>query len=238
MTFILSFITMFMLVKYLTKSALSGAVAGCAYSLCPYHFSHECYITLYNIQWIPLFALSLCLLERNRTLYLTVISSLLWACVAYGDAYYGYMTMIMAGIFMLWNKFDIKIILRFLIFSILLIMPFALWSITDWQPRVLISPIPVVAKLSDYFYPNWGNGIEHYLYILPAWIILAGIGLRKHNLFWGIICLLCLFLSLVEPICPIFRVSARWGIMVMLGVSVLAGYGFKRLLQVEQKEVN
>lgn len=60
LSFLLSGLTMFYLVYYLTKDYPSAIFSGIIYAFCPYHFVRSWqHLTLSNIQWMPLFLLSL-----------------------------------------------------------------------------------------------------------------------------------------------------------------------------------
>ncbi len=224
MTFILSFLSIFCLVRYLTKSTLAGVTSGVIYSFSPYHIAHMSQPSLSNMQWMPLFFLSLFVFERDRTVFFALVSALLWGVVAYSDAYYGFMCAIAAGLFMLFYRLKFIQMLQIAIFSAIVIIPFFMWSYSLWYPRLMYEPMPIIARWTDYILPIMSGGSEHWLFICPVWLILAVIGIRRHNLFWVGALLVSLILSLVEPICPIFRASAKWGVMVLLSISVLAGY--------------
>jgi len=56
LSFILAGFGTFLLVNYLTKSAMAGFIAGIIYMFSPYHFAHALgHLSLLSIQWIPFF---------------------------------------------------------------------------------------------------------------------------------------------------------------------------------------
>ena len=65
-SFFLSAIIVYYLVYYFTKNKLASIVSGVIYTLCPYHFAHSvCHLPLANIQWMPLYALTLFKLDEE-----------------------------------------------------------------------------------------------------------------------------------------------------------------------------
>ena len=60
LTFPLSALTMYYLVYHFTKDKLASTISGIIYVFCPYHLIHATqHLGTTNIQWLPLYALSL-----------------------------------------------------------------------------------------------------------------------------------------------------------------------------------
>jgi len=110
LSFFLSALFTYMLVHYLTRSRLAGAVSGVVFALAPYHLFHAYqHLDLANIQWIPLFALSLVKLvsevesysDWKKLLKNVAFCTVSYALVIFENYYYGYMVAIFSLIFLL-----------------------------------------------------------------------------------------------------------------------------------------
>lgn len=228
-TYLLAFITMFALVLYLVEDLRAGLISGVAYAFCSYHFSHVIHPTLYNIHWLPLFILSLFMWDKNRTLFFTLIVSLMFAITTYADAYYGYFAGVIALIFVIFKRLNLKLVVMFGIISLLLISPFAWWSYCEWSKRIANTWF-CEAVWTDYFYPFRYDTLEHNLFIGYTPLVLAIMGLKRADRFFIVLCIVAFVLSLNKGL-PVLRGSARWGLIVMLSTSVMAGYGIKSLVE-------
>ncbi|MFB0519604.1 MAG: YfhO family protein, partial [Acidobacteriota bacterium] len=109
-SFFLSALFTYMLVHYLTRSRLAGAVSGVVFALSPYHLFHAYqHLDLANIQWIPLFALSLVKLvsevehysDWKKLLKNVVFCTVSYALVVFENYYYGYMLAILTLSFLI-----------------------------------------------------------------------------------------------------------------------------------------
>ena len=227
MTYLLSFLTLGALVYYLTGNLLSSVIAGLAYSFSVYHLAHQMQPTLSSIQWLPLFILILYMWNDRRTILMTIASALMFACVAYGDAYYAYFASIIALIFVIHKRVEFKLTLIFGILSFLLILPFALWSRDLWVQRLDLY-FSYKATVWDYFNPVFYLG-EKALFIPSTIWVLALVGIRKSDKFFVILGSIAFILSLNNPLFCVYRASARWGLIVLLSVSVLCGFGINFL---------
>lgn len=110
LSFFLSALFTYMLVHYLTRSRLAGVVSGVVFALSPYHLFHAYqHLDLANIQWIPLFALSLVKLVSEVELYSdwkkllknAAFCTVSYALVVFENYYYGYMVAIFTLSFLL-----------------------------------------------------------------------------------------------------------------------------------------
>jgi len=224
MTYLLSLITMFALVYYLTKEEIPAVFSAVAYAFSAYHLAHYMHPTLYNIQWLPLFILSLFILKDRKTLFYIITASLMLAVVTYADAYYGFFATIIFLVFAIYKRLKVKTVVIFSLLSLLLMTPFILWSRILWIDRLNLI-VSYQASWGDYIYPFGQNSIENILYIPPTLILIALFGIKHCDKFFVILLLLALILSLSSPILPIFRATTRFGLLVILCVSVLSGYG-------------
>jgi len=214
----------------LTKCRVSALFSGVIYSLSAYHLAHYMHPTLYNIQWMPLYIICLLCLAKEGSVAWLIISSLMFAVVLYADAYYGYYAMIIFALMAMFKRFNtFKIVLPFVALTTLLSLPFVLWSRCLWGERMTKDMIYYTAHLSDYIYPYGQNAIEYVLYISPVVLLLALFGLRRADKVFVALFFIALVFSFYPPIMPVFRSSARFGFLVMLSASVLAGYGVLQL---------
>jgi len=109
LSFFLSALFTYMLVHYLTGNRLAGAVSGVVFALSPYHLFHAYqHLELSNIQWIPLFALSLVKLVNEvegysswkKLLKNTAFCATAYTLVTFENYYYGYFVAIFTLVFL------------------------------------------------------------------------------------------------------------------------------------------
>lgn len=251
LSIILAFLAMFVLVYCLTNNKVSGVIAGLAYSFSPYRIAHIIHPTLYRIETIPFFICFLFLLKKckeneevwniiywDKCLFHAVfLSSFAYVVVVYNDGYYGFMCAIIALLFLLYHKFKFKTILQFFLVSFILIIPFILRHKTYICER-LNTIMTYRACWYDYFNVNVSSvPVENRLFIFPILYPLTLYGiLHPKSRFWTLLLLVSFCLSINEPICPIFRASTRWGLIVLLCVCILSGYGIKRISDGKEKK--
>jgi hypothetical protein len=88
--FFLSGITMYHLAFYITKEKRLSFFAALIYTLCPYHMARSVgHITLANIQWLPLFVLSVVSFLDNQTFRRALMAGVSLALVFVTNYYYG-----------------------------------------------------------------------------------------------------------------------------------------------------
>ncbi len=103
-SFPLSAITMYYLVRHFTKDKSASAVAGIIYGFCPYHFAHAWqHITLSDIQWMPLYVLTLFKLDEARTYKRAILCGLAFSLVTLSNHYCGYFMVVFTVVFILWK---------------------------------------------------------------------------------------------------------------------------------------
>ena len=103
-SFFFSAIVVYYLVYYFTKNKSASIVSGIIYTLCPYHFAHSFYhLTLPNIQWMPLYALTLFKLDEEKSYRWAFLAALAFSLVFLSDYYYGYFMVVFTVAFVVWG---------------------------------------------------------------------------------------------------------------------------------------
>ena len=103
-SFPLSAVTMYYLVRYFTADSRASMLAGIIYGFCPYHFIHAYqHFYLANIQWIPLYILSLFKLNEERSYKSALFCAFAFSLVFFSSYYYGYFITIFTATFVLWK---------------------------------------------------------------------------------------------------------------------------------------
>ena len=99
LSFILSGITMFYLVFALTKDKFSSLFAGIIYAFCPYHFARAWqHLSLTNIQWMPLYILTLIKLQEHpkyKNFFLSIGAIFLVISFEFHYTYFMYITSVL-----------------------------------------------------------------------------------------------------------------------------------------------
>lgn len=137
LSFFFSAITMFYLVRYLTKNKIAAMFSGIIYAFCPYHFVHSYqHLTLANIQWMPLYVLTLLKLNETRDYKNALFCGLAFSLVFLSDYYYGYFMGLFTILFVLfvsgynWRSKqkvrikDFKIIGVTILVALIIVLPF------------------------------------------------------------------------------------------------------------------
>ncbi len=105
-TFVLSGFFMYLWVRSLTHSRLAGILAGTLFAFSPYRMAHFLagHLNLSGTEWFPLFFWGLTMLlrpEKKIHWGYVVLTALSLGAIAFTSMYYLYMTLLMAGIFVL-----------------------------------------------------------------------------------------------------------------------------------------
>ena len=96
-SFPLAAITMYMLAWHVTRNRVASLVAGFIFSFSPYHLMRSLqHLTLANIQWLPLFFLSLIKFHEKRSSTNLFLLAGSFSLLFLFDYYYGYFTLIIA----------------------------------------------------------------------------------------------------------------------------------------------
>jgi len=147
-SFLLSAITMYYLVHYITRDKLSSMVAGIIFAFCPYHLFHSYqHLWMATIQWIPLYVLFLIKLideggggwKNLRWVKNPFFCAFSFSLVFNENYYYGYFVIIFTMVFLIGcflykslkekklilNPNVIPIALIYVTFCLLFTLPFA-----------------------------------------------------------------------------------------------------------------
>lgn len=104
LTFLLSTVTMYFLVHYFTSNKMASLVTSLIYAFCPYHFVHtSCHLNLANIQWMPLYVLTLFYLDEKRTYGNALLCASVFSLNLFFNHEYGYFMTVFTGAFILWR---------------------------------------------------------------------------------------------------------------------------------------
>jgi hypothetical protein len=99
-SFPLTAFAMYLLAYYITKNRVASFVAGLIFAFLPYHIMRaQGHLTLAHMQWMPLYVLSLLMLDREKTYRNGVFCGLAFALVVLGDLYYGFFMFIFTALF-------------------------------------------------------------------------------------------------------------------------------------------
>lgn len=102
LSFPLSGMAVYWLVKDLTDNRLASAFSGLVYSFSMYHFSHAWeHSSLISIYWMPLFVWSLVRFDRLKNLKSALVAALLFTLVLLDNFYYGFMMVFFAVSFVI-----------------------------------------------------------------------------------------------------------------------------------------
>ncbi|MFA4889286.1 MAG: hypothetical protein WC628_06910 [Candidatus Omnitrophota bacterium] len=225
-SFVLSGITMYMLVFYLSKETSAAIFSGIIYAFCPYHFSRAWqHLGLTQIQWMPLYLLTLLRLREKlsyKRMLLCIAALLLVISFEMHYAYFMYVATALLFICQLFfhkkesktNLKLLKLIFIIMIFGLFFVLPTAasvalkqlLFATKPLSPSAwgIVRPFEDLflysAKPLSYFLP----AISHPLFgkFTERFIgsQLYGVSLTEHVLYLGWL-----------PLVLAFIVVRRWG---------------------------
>jgi hypothetical protein len=184
LSFVLSGLSMYLLVLYLTGSRVAGLVSGTIFALCPYRMAHlgAGHLPLMGTQWLPLLILYLDRIVARGQKRDAVMAGLFYSLGALSAWYYAYMFALAGLLYVLvrarpwkqylWQPRFAASALTFAVVCLLVVGPFALpvtkvWSEGD-RPQSLRYVDHFSASVLDFLYPNlmhplWGSSLaEHY----------------------------------------------------------------------------
>jgi hypothetical protein len=100
--FALSFISMYSLVNYLTKSRWASLFGGLLFSISPYHFwQATAHLSLSLIFWLPLFTLTIFWFDEHKSLKSAFLVSVVFLATIYTTFYYGFFCALIATTYFL-----------------------------------------------------------------------------------------------------------------------------------------
>jgi len=221
LSFILSGLFMYLLVLYLTKDKLSALLAGVVYTFLPYHFARIWqHLGLSQIQWMPLFILSMFKLKEKLDIKAIIFCSAAFLLVATFDYYYAYFMAVGALCFIVYltlfelkknKKFPLRTIssLALALFLAVLVLSPILFSIVNKMLSPSTTEELMSLGYSRPFRDLFTQSAKPLSYLLPATTHpifgkfteqfigspLYGISYTEHALFLGWIPLIFAFVA-------------------------------------------
>lgn len=221
LTFPVAGITMFYLVRYLTKNNIAAALAGLVFAFAPYHFAHavgHLGITM-AYQWLPMFVLMLVKLCEKQSLKRLAAVGIVFALVCLTDYYNGYMVGILAVSFVLFLVFfkifvkkDLRVneaakvilaALGSLFLSVLIMLPFVLpiFQQAIKNPSIYARStgdlIMFSARPWDYLIPSPDNPIVGGIVSPFVYSHMHGSNPAEQTLFLGYTTMILAFLAVI-----------------------------------------
>ncbi|TRZ96081.1 hypothetical protein D4R78_02100 [bacterium] len=290
LSFMLAGICMYSLAHFLTKSRMCGILSGVIYAFCPYHFARAWqHLGLAQIQWMPLYLLSLLILIKKRNLKNAFIAALCFYLVFAFEFHYAYFMFITTIVLIIWMKNKLSTIKSFTVVAAIILVTVSpvIFAIAKNTANVISAGVkaeygfvrpfndlftqsarplsyflpasfhPVFGKFTEHFIGSslYGESLtEHTLYLGWIPLILAFIAFKRRKSwdspylrFFIVLAIVAWFFSqppwwqigpikiympsfFMYKILPMFRAYCRFGIVLMLAVAVLAGFGMKFIL--------
>lgn len=107
-SFITSGLTMFLLVRYLTKAFWPAVLAGIIFSFSPYHYAHSMgHLQLMAMEWVPAYILFFIKIFRERRILNTVLASFFAVLTALSDWYYFFYIFIFSVLYLTFSLFKL-----------------------------------------------------------------------------------------------------------------------------------
>ena len=176
LSFPLTGITMYYLVHHLTKNKVVSLVSGIIFAFCPYHLTHSwAHLSLSNIQWMPLYVLTLFKLDENRSYVNALLCALAFCLNALSDPHYGYFMGVCTVAFLLFKLLygmrfklrDLKVGMAAVGIALTIILPFHYRALKTafLEPKTeAITSMGYVRPFKDLFYKS----AKPLNYFLPA----------------------------------------------------------------------
>ena len=107
LTFLLSTFTMYYLVYHFTRDKLASMISGIIYAFSPYHLIHATqHLGTTNIQWMPLYALSLFYLDEKRSYKGAFLIALAFSLVVFSEYHYALFMVVFTITFVVWRMWQ------------------------------------------------------------------------------------------------------------------------------------
>jgi hypothetical protein len=188
--FFLSGVTMYHLAFYITKERRASFFAALIYMFCPYHLARSVgHLTLANIQWLPLFILSILKFADRGTFKKAVFAGFMLGVVFISNYYYGMFSCLMLFILffiMAWVK-KIKVTRGFML-SVGIVLLIATCIIAVFIIPVYMNTLHPAANnvLLDSVYarstePLFTGSARPLSYLLPSYMhpVFGGFTLQR-----------------------------------------------------------
>ena len=186
-SFVLSGLVTYLLVRELTGSEAAGLVSGVIFGFCPYRMARIAgNLPLVDTQWLPLFFLFVERFVRRRRWHYAAAAGLCYAASALSSWYYAVALALLAPIYLLvrfrpWRdrgwRYWIPGILPFALAAALPILPFLLPYLSVQQAGEARAQLEQTAfwsaSLTDFLTPNprhflWGEWVQKNLLFYPG----------------------------------------------------------------------
>lgn len=248
---------MYLLCFHFTKSFWPSFLSGLLYSFSLYHIDHAGQVSTTSIQWIPFIFLYLFKSHEHKKRNDILLFWLFFILNFLSTLYYGLFMGVILGIFIVFYfrewKFFIKLLLWGIPFGLILLIssyPYVIFRLENPEVRRSIDEsVARSAHIGDYFIMklNHDRALFPGLVTIPLAIIALVFPFkRKIVWFFGTAALLTILFSLGPlhnnfplpysilyhfiPLFQAIRVPARFGIVSVAALSLLAGIGGHILL--------
>jgi len=188
-SFVLSGLTMYLLVVYLTRNRWAGVIAGLIFTFCPYriHAMAAGWLPLISTQWVPLLFLNLERMIQERRLRYAVWAGIFLAATLLSSWYYVYIVGLFSVLYLLFRLWPWRC-------SLLQGVTWRNLAVYGGVALILVAPValPVIrgnrgemawslkeaekwaASLEDFFLPNvyhplWGKAMLFLRRNVPAY---------------------------------------------------------------------
>jgi len=262
-SYILSGLSMYLLVKLYTENKYSSFLAAVIFTFCSYKLVHLFQLQLLNIQWLPFTVLFFHKMFAENRLKYAILSAVFFSLQVLSCVYYAVFTgmfLIFYFLFMIREKKNVNLqhLFVFIVLSALFIMPFYNQYLIHFKSHSIEGI--ATSCIKDYFLPGDVNDFhlrlgfkaeplgERNVFIGFTALCLSLYGIvfvkKKIITFYVLVGLLFFILSLgpkslfsifnnflySTPPLSSLRIPTRFSIMVMFSISMVAGFGIKKIL--------
>ncbi len=103
LSLILSGMAAFWLIRYLTRNSWAAFIGGAIFAFAPYHFVHIGHMTVFSVQWLPLFVLFFLKMFNEENWRNAVLAGIFWAATCYSDLNYAVFLALFVIIFFIFH---------------------------------------------------------------------------------------------------------------------------------------
>ncbi len=174
LSFPLSGLATYFLVKRLTRNKWASAFSGLIYAFSMYQFSHAWeHSSLVFIFWMPFYVWALVKFSEKKNIENAVLASLAFAAVLLDNLYYGYFTFFFTAFFLLFqvhqwfNWRNLKLLALFFLLCSLFSIPFILPTVKTAVTSNVGGELEATAYKRSFEDLNWLSARPWY-YVLPS----------------------------------------------------------------------
>ena len=228
LSFPLSGLAVYLLVKHLTENKFAGAFSGLIYAFSMYHFSHAWeHSSLIFIFWTPFYVLALVRFSEKKNVARAIVAAALFAAVLLDNFYYGYFAFFFTAFFFLFqirrwlNWRDLRVLFLFFVLCFLFSVPFILPTMKmaaagnvggEMAPQDYQRPLhdvnwfsarPWHYLLPSPWHPLWGKysrKILDWIATKPPYFLTQPYSGKEHNLYLGITALVLSGIAVVKSL--------------------------------------